>query len=587
MNRAVPAPRIAAAIALTVILLASIGCGSRPDEAAPADAAPQRGGTLVVGLPNEPDSFNIYLAQASASLILAHRLLPRLAVETMPDERHDAGHEPLLAKSWTFSGDGLALTFELADGGRWSDGAPITCDDVAFTLRAQTDPALGWRGGSFKRHITAVECPGPHTAVFRFAKSYPEMLMDANDVHILPASLASIPFETWREVDWATAMPFAGPFQVVEHRPGQEIVLTRHDRYYARAELPWLDRVVFRVVADQTARVTQLLSGDLHVVPRLTPDDAARVARSPGTTVVRRPGASYVYLGWNTLDPEAYRDYQRRLASRCESAGQKSCPEDPEKVAALSRTSPHPLFGDARVRRAMTLAIDRDTIVDALLLGEGVVPTSPLLAPRSEHDPALTPWPHDPQGARDLLADAGFRDSDGDGTLDRDGTPLAFELMVQAGNKLRRDAAVLVQQDLAAVGVAVEIDAVENSSFYPTLARREADAWIGAWGTSLRVDMTEMLHESSCGADGLNFGSFSDPRADEVASGARERLNERERIDAWREWERLFHELQPYTMLYQGNRLTGVRTDVRGVESILPNDDLAGIETWWIAAPGS
>ncbi|MDH3284175.1 MAG: ABC transporter substrate-binding protein [Acidobacteriota bacterium] len=569
------------------LVIAATGCGRGTQEAAAPDAAPQRGGTLVVGLESEPDSFNIYLARTSASLTVAHRVLPRLAVETMPDERHEAGFTPLLAESWERSEDDRTLTFHLADGGRWSDGSQITCDDVAFTLRAQTDPALGWRAASIKRHIEALDCPDPLTAVFRFAKSYPEMLMDANDLHIVPASLASIPFETWREVEWAKTMPFSGPFKIEEHKPGQEIVLARHERFFARPELPWLDRVVLRVVPDQTARVTQLLSGDLDVVLRLAPDDAARVASSRNARVVRRPGAAYAYIGWNTVAPAAYGELQLELAARCERAGKDACPEDLEEVAGLSTSSPHPLFGDARVRKAMTLAIDRETIVDALLLGEGVVPASPMLAPLPEHDPELVPWPHDPQRARALLAEAGFGDSDGDGTLDRNGEPFSFELMVQAGNKLRRDSAVLVQQDLAAVGVSVEIVAVENSSFYPALARRDKDAWIGGWATSLRVDMTEMLHRDSCGSGGMNFGGFTDPRADELASAARELLDDGERIAAWREWERHFHDLQPYTVLFQENRLTGVSRRVRGVESILRNDDLAGVETWWIAAPGS
>ncbi|UCF67443.1 MAG: hypothetical protein JSV80_17015, partial [Acidobacteriota bacterium] len=114
---------------LTFVLLAS--CGNREDEAvAGVSAEPQRGGTLVVGVPSAPDSLNIYLARTSASLLVAHRVLPRLAEERFPGEQQTAGLEPLLAESWRFEEDeGPTLVFRLRGGGRWSNGDPIRCED--------------------------------------------------------------------------------------------------------------------------------------------------------------------------------------------------------------------------------------------------------------------------------------------------------------------------------------------------------------------------------------------------------------------------------------------------------------------------
>jgi ABC-type transport system substrate-binding protein len=234
----------------------------------------------------------------------------------------------------------------------------------------------------------------------------------------------------------------------------------------------------------------------------------------------------------------------------------------------------HPVLADPRVRRALTLAIDRRAIVDVLLRGEGDVPASPILAPLPEHDPAIVPWPADRAAAAKLLDEAGFPE--------KKGRRFALRLMVQAGSAIKRDAAVMLQRDLAAVGVAVEIVPVENSAFYRTLAERAMDAWIGGWRASARVDMTEMLHGSACSAEGNNFGCWSDPGADALAAAARDELDDARRTAGWRAWERTFHEQQPYTMLYRTNVLAGVRARVHGTESLTANDVLEGVETWTV-----
>jgi len=560
-------------------VLAAPGCGggngSPPERSA--------GGELRVGLRAEPDSLNPYLARTQEAFLVANRVLPSLVDEILPDEVHRAGYEPALASSWEFTDDGRSLVFHLRSG-RWSDGRPVTCRDVAWTMTARKSPEVAWRGAPFTRHVTGVDCPDDATAVFRFDTVYPDRLQDAITGHVLPASLARIPFSDWRGTDWGKELPAGGPFRIAEVRPGQEIVLERNPGWYGDPALPLVERVVLEIVPDRVTRMTRLLAGDLDVALDLAPGDAARLDREEGVAAIRRPGWGYTYVGWNTLDPSAWKDWWQRRGRACaEDPGKERCGTAWKEVVALARAHPHPLFGDPRVRRAMTLAIDREAMVDTLLAGEGEVPATPILAPLPEHDPAIRPLPHDAEAARRLLREAGFRDTDGDGILERDGRPLAFRLLVQAGNSLRRDAAVMIERNLHDVGARVEIVPVENSSFYATLARRETDAWIAGWRTSLRVDMTEMLHATACGPNGADFGSWSQPEADRLASRARETLDPEERHRAFWAWERIFQREQPYTILFRRTLVTGVRERVRGVESALASDPLHGIESWSLA----
>ncbi len=521
-TRSVPAA-LAALVALPAAGLLP-GCGRE----AVQKPAPS-GGTLVVGLAAEPDSLNVYLARGVESSWVANRVLPRLARERLPDAGRPGGFDPDAATSWSAEDGGRALVLRL--------GPAVTCADLQFTLRAQTAPEVAWRGASIKRHIRAIECPDERTARVLFDAAYPGQFMDVNDLNVLPASLARIPFADWRATDWGRELPAAGAFRVAAVRPGQEIVLERNA---AAAVPPRLERLVLRVVPDAAARVTQLIAGDLDLVPALTPADAARAAAAPGVRLERRADWGYTYLGWNTR----------------------------------KGNGPHPRLADARVRRALTLAIDRQALVDVLLKGEGEVPASPLLAPLPEHDPALRPLPADRAAAEALLDEAGVPR--------RDGTRFSLGLLVQAGSAIKRDAAVLVQRDLAAVGVAVEIVPVENSAFYKTLAQHGMDAWIGGWRASARVDMTEMLHGGACSAEGNNFGCWSDAQADRLAAAARDELDDALRVERWRAWERIFHEQQPYTMLYRTNVLTGVRARVHGTATLTPSDVLEGVEGWTV-----
>ncbi|HHN75358.1 MAG TPA: hypothetical protein ENK10_09045, partial [Acidobacteria bacterium] len=201
--------------------LVALGCGG--------GGGAESGGPvrLVVGLSSEPDSFNVYLARSAASLLVADLVLPRLAREELPFNGHPGGLVPALARSWEITDQGRRVNVYLEAGRSWDDGQPIVCQDLQFTLRAQTSAEVAWRGASIKRHIEDLECPDPLTAVYHFDRGYPGQVMDINDLHLLSRSLESIPFDQWRKTDWARAMVAGGPFRIESVAAGQEIVLGR------------------------------------------------------------------------------------------------------------------------------------------------------------------------------------------------------------------------------------------------------------------------------------------------------------------------------------------------------------------------
>jgi peptide/nickel transport system substrate-binding protein len=457
--------------------------------------------------------------------------------------------EPSLAESWTTSPDGRTITFRLRPDARWSDGRPVTAADVVFSHRAQTAAEVAWPYAESKEAIVDVVAVDPKTVVYRLARGYPHQLVDVNDGVILPEHVWSrLPLADWRRAgDWFREHRVAsGPYRLAEWRAGVELVLERNPHHWAAPPPGAPARAVFRVIPDPAALVEQLLAGAFDFYDGLSALDVARVERAPGMRVIAVEGRQFDYLGWN----------QRR-----------------------------PPFDDVRVRQAMTLAIDRPALVDALHHGHAQIAVGPVPAAFWARDRELEPWPYDPAAARALLAEAGFADADGDGVVERDGRELAFELITNAGNRIRADAMVLVQEQLARVGVAVRPRAVEMQSFVARLDSRDFDAALSGWAVDTTLDLRPYFHSNEIRADGLNFVGCSIPELDRLLDATRTASDLEATRPLYRRIQRLLHDQQPYTFLWEPQRLVAVRAGIAGVEPD-PLSALDSLPRWRRTAAG-
>jgi ABC-type transport system substrate-binding protein len=222
------------ALVAALPLLAALGCRRGP-AAGPAPSAPRgprTGGQVIVATFADVTTFNDYQSAGEVTEEeIIDLLYPSLMTE-QPDYRlHPPSFAPRLAASWEFSSDGRTLTFHLRPDARWSDGVPITAEDVRFTFAAQKDARVGWIDMELKDFIEDVQVVDPLTARFVFSRAYPYQLMDANDGHIVPAhAFGKVPFERWRTSDFESGLVTGGPFRLASHTPQQTIVLERDPR---------------------------------------------------------------------------------------------------------------------------------------------------------------------------------------------------------------------------------------------------------------------------------------------------------------------------------------------------------------------
>jgi peptide/nickel transport system substrate-binding protein len=542
------APRfrcLAALLAAMVLFVA--GCrreSPSPQGSTGTAGPPHRGGTVVTGWTSEPGGVNEYVIPSSQPTSeMLFRMFLHLVEEQSDFDQHPPTFAPQLARSYDWSADHKVLTFHLRDDVVWSDGVPVTADDVRWSWQAQIHPDVVWDNADAKQWLTDVEVVDPHTVRFHFSRVYAKQLLDANEGLILPKhAWEKLPFSEWRKsADWFKQhLVVDGPFTIASWEPGQQIVLQRNERYYEKG-LPRLDRVVMRFIPNQAAGVNQLLNGELDFVPQIAPGDVPRAKAAPQLELIALWFNIYVAVGWNNENP---------------------------------------LFRDPEVRRALTLGIDRQTIVDTLLGPYGRVADSPIVQMVWAHDDSIHPWPYDPAEARRILAAKGWKDTDGDGVLDKEGKPFAFELITNSGNQLRTDATVMIQDQLKKIGVQATPRQVEfNTLASLTTDGKFAAAMIGfVMDTSL--DMRSNFHSQAIG-EGANYVRYRNPEMDrliEQAASQPDVLAAKPYLD---QIQQLAHREQPVTFLWESQRLTAVNKRVKDVRPTLAFS-FFNLKEWWV-----
>jgi peptide/nickel transport system substrate-binding protein len=235
-------------------------------------------------------------------------------------------------------------------------------------------------------------------------------------------------------------------------------------------------------------------------------------------------------------------------------------------------------FDDARIRRALTLAIDRQQLADALWRGHARVAAGPVPAASWARDPELAPWPCDPAGARRLLAESGFADRDGDGIVERDGRPLRVELLTNSGNRVRADALVLIQEQLRRVGVDVAPRTLEIGALTERNLAGDYDATLAGWSVDTTLDFRPYFHSREI-ADGWNFAAYASPEADRLLDAAAAAATLDEMRPALVALQRVLHRDLPYTFLWEPPRLAAARRDLEGVE-LSPLSAFATLPRW-------
>ncbi len=493
------------------------------------------GDTLVIGTIGDADSLNdLTSTTASASEVIS--LLFLQLTTTNPD----FSHGPSLAKSWEFSEDHLELTFHLRDDVFWHDGVKTTAHDVKFTFEKQRSPKIGYAAIKWLQFIKECVVVDDYTVKFIFEQIYPYQLMDAVVGAILPKHiLEKVPDEEMVSTDFNRNPVGNGPYRLKEWKAQQYIEVEANQDFYAGR--PPLDRIIFKIVPDQQNLVLQLKSGEIDFMERVPPRFFTELSRQEDLVAHTYFGRAYSYVGWNTRNP---------------------------------------LFQNKKVRQALTMAINRQEIIDSLLLEFGQIPTGPVLPIIWAHNPNLPDFPYDPEKARQYLGEEGWRDTDGDGWLDKDGQRFSFTMKTNKGNQIREDILILVQDMFKEVGIEIIPNILEWTVFSEDMNNKNFEAAVAGWLVGLKMDMTTIWHSNSIN-DRFNFVSYSNPEFDQLNDAAIFEMDAEKAKEMWWRAQEMIAEDQPYSFLYMPKELNFVHKRFQNVQMQAVGWGY-NLEQWWV-----
>ena len=410
-----------------------------------------------------------------------------------------------LAQSWKIEeGPEPEITFFLRRGVLWHDGKEFTAEDVKFTYDRIMDEKTNTVRRSDFELVKKAEVLDPYTFRVTYSQSFspglstwgigvvPRHLLEKQDINTAPFNRNPIG---------------TGPFRFVQWETDEKIVVEANPGYFEGR--PCLSRIIYRIIPDSSLSEMELLTRGIDYYG-VSPFQYQRMEKTPFLNVYSEPSLGYTYIGYNLQNP---------------------------------------LFKDRRVRQALTMAINREEIVQYVLDGLGTVANGPFPPQMWYCNPNVKPLPYDPAVARRLLQEAGWK-RNRDGILEKDGKPFSFKLITNSGNDTRRDVGVLAQRAFRELGIDVKLELYEWSVFLKDFINPKAfDACILGWALSPDPDAYQIWHSSQI-EKGFNFVSYRNPEVDRLwEAGRREYDMEKRKAIYWRINE-LIAEDQPYTFLY-------------------------------------
>lgn len=507
------------------------------------------GGTLVISTTADPGRLFPPFIASVQGLQIAEQIYDYLAdVGPAMNTRGDQGFVPELAESWRWSADSMSIWFHINSRARWQDGKPVSAHDVTFTFALNKNPALGGSAMTELANIDSVTAPDSLTAAFWFQRRAPTQFLDAAaQMLILPAhQLENIAVDKLRER--APAPIGTGRFRLGRWDKGSSVeIVADSANYRGRAKL---DRVIWTITPEFTAAVTRLFSGDADLFDALRAENLPELRRHPNLHVVMLPGTDYAFLQFNLRDP-------------------------------ANDALAHPLFGNRELRRAIAMAVNRSALATSVLDGFGSVALGPTVRAFPTTDPAIPQLPFDSAQAGRTLDSLGWKRTSPAGMREREGRVLAFTVLVPTSSMNRVKMAVQIQAQLQRAGIKVNLEPMESNAMGVREDEHKFDAALGDWHMGASPDGTRQAWSTAgIGKDGVNYGSYSNPRFDAQLDSALEAGPGRAR-GAFTAAYKIINEDAPAVWLYEPKTVLGIDRRIK-IPWMRPDAWWADLGEWYI-----
>ena len=555
------------------------GCGGGEDSVGPSvveseASQPVQGDWILVSYLSEPDGMNRITATNTSAAFLWQGAMGSFISEHLLgyDPESWRLERPILAESYPeISDDNLTYTFTVRDGVGWHDGEPFTVEDVLFSIKATMLPFVDSAHHRVNfADLTDVRIIDERHIEFQMAKPSwvnvfslgwginivpkhvydPDGILDAYSyvdvISEIAASDATLrAFGEAFNTHPANRAPIGtGPYRFVSWESGAEIVLVRNDDYWGQPA--YLERIIVRFIADPTAALTALKASETDLFPRVQPIQYAQQTSGAAfdSQFVKTTSTipTFLAVGWN-----------------------------------IER----PYFSDKRVRQAMTMLIPRQQLIDSVRFGLAAPAIGPFVPGSPDVHPDIEPWPYDPRRAAELLDEAGWIDTNGNGIRDKDGLEFRFEFLGASPSPFTDQLLPVMRDEFQRVGIEMTERRVEFTVQIENYQDHQFDATSFAWVSELVSDHIQLWHSSSIANRGSNYVSFDNAEADQVLDDALQEFDPVRRRELYWRFQEIIHEEQPYTFLFYPQEAAAYSNRFQNVE-FLPVPPGYDLTQWFV-----
>ncbi len=538
--------KILSAATLILLLAGLSACQQKSDKS--------RQEQIVIGVSADFDYLNPLLIQLSMSREVCTLLYPSLVKPSYDEKKGAISFLPNTAKSWEFSSDGKQVTFNLRGDALWEDGKRVTSHDFKYSYGLYKNPKIASSRQHYLNDLLlladgtadierAVETPNDSTLVLHFSKPMAQEIVLDHFNDLMP--VAKHLFKNYAADDIRTRaaeIPVlgAGPFKVKRWARQEKLELVTSPTSHLPRPAT-IKTMVFVVVPEYTTRLAMLKSGQIDAMISaggINPKDISELAKSSPSIVIKPvKNRFFDSIVWLNIDGEAWRNGRKVV--------------------------PNALFGDRVVRKALTLAIDRQSIIDGFMGPEHATIVNTSLSPayREIADSSLDPYPYDPKRATALLRSAGWTPGP-DGILQKNGKKFSFELAAPVGNPRRNYAATIVQQNLRDIGIECRLKFDESLIFNKNQNEYRYDAALSGMAAET-LPFQLIIWGSDFARRPFNSAAFQNKELDTIIAELSRPLPPERSLVLWKSYQKILHDEQPRSFLYYYDELEGFNRRVK------------------------
>jgi peptide/nickel transport system substrate-binding protein len=520
---------------------------------------------VVIGISADLETINPIYSFSVDEGVIDETLFLSLVQFEWNDQAGDLNAKPMLAISWEWAPDSSYVIFNLRDDATWTDGVKVTVDDIIYSFDIYSDPKVQSRFlGSLKNLYTdydnhididkTFEILSPTKIKIKFTpKSVPSLL----DV-VFPI----IPKHIYEKIDRnkiATSEinfnPISNGAYKLKSWERNQLIILEADKKSFLYKKGMIDEIIFKIVPDYNSRLTQLQKGEIDFCELVKPLDINDLRKVENLKIETVKGREYDYLGLSNIDVKSYTQ---------------------NKVIKKNK-----LFGNPKVREALSYAINRNEILSEYLNNFGQLAISPVSQIfKQYYDNGLKPIEFNPDTAKKILADEGWKDSDNNGIIDKDNVEFKFTLHIPSGNPLREYAGTIIKNNLKAVGIEMNLDKLELGAFLDDLYKKKFDAWMASWYIQVPLELKAYWY-SDIQNTPLNFPGYQSKDVDQIIDYLNTRIATEEKVENYKKFQEIIFKDQPVIFLYWMDNIVVYNKKIKDI-TINPYGALQKLWEWRI-----